>query len=110
MRIEATVPDSRGDVLAELAKELGASRSQLVDEALTLFFRALMEVRRGRRLVSRGGTDPECELVTPTLTQLEWTAQRQLLTLPAGEIERVSELLQLPAEPTAALKRIMKAT
>lgn len=110
MRVEATVPDSRGEVLAELAKELGASRSQLVDEALTLFFRAIMEVRRGRRLVSRGGDDPDCELVTPTLTQLEWTAQRTALTLPTAEFERLAELLRSPPEPTAALKRIMKGT
>ncbi len=110
MRVEATVPDSRGEVLAELAKELGASRSQLVDEALTLFFKAVMEVRRGRRLVSKGGKEPECELVTPTLTQLEWTAHRTVLTLPAAEVERVAELLQSPAEPTPALKRIMKAS
>ncbi len=109
MRVEATVPDSRGNVLAELAQELGASRSQIVDEALTLFFRAVMEVRRGRRLVSMGGAEPACELVTPTLTQLEWTNQRQSLTLAGSEMERVAELLESPPAPTDALKGIMRS-
>ena len=109
MRVEATVPDSRGNVLAELALELGASRSQIVDEALTLFFRAVMEVRRGRRLVSMGGAEPACELVTPTLTQLEWTHQRQSLTLSSVEMERMADLLDSPLAPTDALKGIMRS-
>jgi hypothetical protein len=109
MRVEATIPDGRAEVLAELSKELGASRSQLIDEALSLFFRAVMEVRRGRRLVSKGGEQPESELVTPTLTQLEWAMNRQPLTLGAEELQRVADALQDDAEPTAALKRVLRA-
>ena len=52
MRLEATVPDSRGTAIVELAEELGLSRSQLIDEALALFLKAVVEVRRGNRLVT----------------------------------------------------------
>ena len=37
MRLEATVPDSRGSAVQELADQLGLSRSQIIDEALSLF-------------------------------------------------------------------------
>ena len=52
MRLEATLPDSRGDALVKLADELGLSRSQVVDEAVALFLKAVLEIRRGRRLVT----------------------------------------------------------
>ena len=108
MRLEAAIPDSRAKLLAELADELGASRSQLVDEARSLFFNAVLEVRRGRRLVSRGGIEPEREMVTPTLMQLEWAMNRQALTLGAEELQRLADALEANAEPTAALKRVVR--
>ena len=52
MRFEATIPDNRANAAAQLADELGLSRSQLMDEALALFLKAVVEVRRGRRLVT----------------------------------------------------------
>jgi hypothetical protein len=36
MRVEATVPDALAAALDEMAVELGVSRSQIIDEALTL--------------------------------------------------------------------------
>ena len=39
VRIEATVPDSRGTALAERASELGLTKSQIIDEALALFLK-----------------------------------------------------------------------
>lgn len=110
MRVEATVPDSRATVLAELADELGASRSQLIDEALALFFKAVLEARRGRRLVSVGGTEPACEMVTPTLAQLEWTAQRQSVALPTTAMEQIAALIDAPPQPTERLKQTMRRT
>lgn len=38
--------------MQELADELGLSRSQIIDEALSLFIKAVLEIRRGRRLVT----------------------------------------------------------
>ena len=51
MRLEATIPDSRANAVVKLADEL-AERSQIIDEALALFLKAVVEVRRGRRLVT----------------------------------------------------------
>ena len=61
MRFEATVPDSRGNAVVQLADELGLSRSQLVDEALALPPRGSQ--RRGRswtclRAATRATTSP----------------------------------------------------
>ena len=39
MRIEATVPNSRGIALQELAEQLGLSKSQVIDEALAQFLK-----------------------------------------------------------------------
>src|SRR3990167_291172 len=74
MRLEATIPESRGAAILKLADELGLTKSQLIDEALTLFLAAVMEVRRGRRLMTmeQGASQPACEIVTPTLSAMEW--------------------------------------
>lgn len=84
MRIEATIPDSRGDAVLALAEQLGLSRSQIVDEALALFLKAVLEVRQGRRLVSQvpGEAHAACELTTPTLTTLEWARTAHPLEQP----------------------------
>ena len=105
MRIEATVPDSRGVALKELADELGLSKSQLIDEALALFFKVVMEARKGRQLVSVGtpGELP-CEIATPSLTQLEWTNARQGLTLASSVVERMADLIASPPAPNASLR------
>ena len=109
MRVEATVPDARAQALTELADDLGLSRSQVIDEALALFLKAVAEMRRGRRLVSMGqsGAEPVCEIITPTLAQLEWTAQRQSLKLPQEAVAQITDLVEHPPEPTPALRKLM---
>ena len=109
MRVEATVPESRGEALVELAHQLGLTRSQIIDEALSLFFKAIVEVRRGRRVVTieATGTAPACEMSTPTLTMLEWAGQRQSLDISPEAMEKVVELVESPPAPTAALKRAL---
>jgi len=111
MRVEATVPDARAKALSELAEDLGLSRSQVIDEALALFLKAVMELRRGRRVVSLGqaGTDPVCEIVTPTLAQIEWTSHRQKVVVPARAVEQIADLMENPPEPTPALRKAMAA-
>lgn len=106
MRIEATLPDSRGNAAIKLAEELGLTRSQLVDEALSLFVKAVLEVRRGRRLVT---LDPSqghaaCELATPTLTALEWAQGAHKLEVSAQELGRIEELNDEPPEPNERLR------
>lgn len=112
MRFEATLPDPRGKVLVELAEELHISRSQLMDEALSIFIKAVMEVRKGKRLMA---VDPDdlktsCELSSPTLAHVEWASQMQPLELSRGEMETLAEVLSKPAaEPNESLKRALKS-
>lgn len=103
MRVEATLPDSRGLALGQLAEELGLSRSQIVDEALGLFLKAVMEVRRGHRLVTMGAGQATCELSTPTLAALEWTAHAKPLVLSDSAVEKMADLLDRPPAPNARL-------
>jgi hypothetical protein len=106
MRLEATVPDSRGSAIQELADQLGLSRSQVVDEALALFLKAVLEIRRGRRLVTQDphGSGALCELTTPTLTTLEWVLAREDLHVSEAAVQRLQELIEAPAEPNDRLK------
>lgn len=105
MRIEATVPDGRGTALAELASELGLTKSQIIDEAIALFLKAILEARNGRRLVAVGrGGEAVCEIATPTLTQMEWMLARVPVTVSAQAVERMAELIAQPPEPGQALK------
>jgi hypothetical protein len=112
MRLEATVPDSHGQAVVELADELGLSRSQIIDEALGLFLKAVMEVRRGRRLmaVAPGGDTGGSELATPTLTALEWVTQTARLDLSADEVTTLHALLATPPAPTEHLRNALMRT
>ena len=105
MRIEATVPDSRGAALKELAEELGLSKSEIIDEALALFIKVVEEARRGRRVVSVGSPgELPCEITTPSLTLLEWMHARQGITLSTAAVEHMADLIASPPAPNAALR------
>ena len=106
MRLEATVPDSHGTAAIELAEELGLSRSQLIDEALTLFLKAVLEVRRGRRLVTvtPGSEEPACDMATPTLAALVWAQKPEKLLLSAKSAARMLQAAEASARPGARLR------
>ncbi|MCL2726250.1 MAG: hypothetical protein FWD69_17650 [Polyangiaceae bacterium] len=106
MRFEATVPDSRGSAVVQLAEELGLSRSQLVDEALALFLKVVLEVRRGRRLVTLdpSSSAPACEIATPTLAALEWTQNPKKLELPAEVLAKMQAMTEAAPAPSPRLR------
>jgi hypothetical protein len=110
MRLEATIPDSRGSAVQELADQLGLSRSQIIDEALTLFLKAVLETRRGRRLMTMDPDDQgsACEFVTPTLATLEWALQPQRLALPDAALAKIQELAGAAAKPSPRLRAAAK--
>jgi len=111
MRVEATVPDSRGVALKELADQLGLTRSQVIDEALSLFLMAVLEVRRGRRFVSMGqGDNDRTSLMTPTLAQLEWMFGQQPLGLSPKATGRLMDVLDDPPEANDALRAALNNT
>ena len=110
MRLEATVPDNRGTAVLELADELGISRSQLIDEALALFLKAVLEVKRGRRLVTLDprSSRPACELATPTLAALEWALKPEKLELSAEALAKMHELAETTPQPSPRLRAAAK--
>jgi hypothetical protein len=116
MRLEATVPESRGQAVDQLGRELGLSRSQVIDEALAMYFQAVSAVRGGRRLMA---VDPAAKgldylIVTPTLTALEWAANPQPLEVSPAAIERIRGLIATPPAPStdarAAAERFQKSS
>ncbi len=106
-RLEATVPDPRAEQYFELADALGVSRSQLIDEALSLYLTIVREYRQGRRLVSMARQEdaPAREISTPTLSALEWALTSEKLTLPQSALARMSELVKDPPKPNEKLRR-----
>lgn len=106
MRLEATIPDGRATAVVELADELGLSRSQLIDEALSLFLKVVLEVRRGHRVVTLDPATslPACELATPTLAALEWAMRHQKVRLPPKALAKVQALADAPAQASGRLK------
>lgn len=110
MRLEATVPDNRGSAIVQLAEELGLSRSQIIDEALALFLKAVIEVRRGRRLVTLDprSSQPACEIATPTLAALEWAQTPDKLELPPAALAKIKGLIEAPPAPSSRLRAAAK--
>ena len=109
MRIEATIPDSRGKTIDKLAQELGLSRSQLVDEALALFLKAILEVKRGNRVVTVDPARPEIvvELSSPSLTALEWAARAQkAANQPAEKAPRPEPASRATVPGSSTVRRI----
>ena len=109
MRIEATIPDATGEQLNQLTGELGVTRSQIVEEALALLVRAVLEARRGRRvaIVEAETQRTVCEIVSPILSQLEWAAHRAKLALDSKSMKDLARALEHAAEPTPALRKLM---
>lgn len=109
MRVEATLPEPRGLQLTELANELSVSKSALIEEAVSLLLVALTAARRGQRvaMIDAASQKVVAEVATPLLTQIEWTAGREKITLSRREAAKADELLADPPEPTQALRKAM---
>lgn len=104
-RLEATVPESRMEQVNHLEEELGLSKSQIVDEALSLFFKTVMELKQGWRIAFLDADSQRVrEFTSPALTQVEWTARRERIVLTDADFERTQKLLENPPGPTPALK------
>jgi uncharacterized protein (DUF1778 family) len=109
IRVEATLPEPRGLQLAELADELNVTKSDLVQEAVSLLITALSGARRGQRvaMIDAASREVVTEVTTPLLTQIEWTVRREKIILSRREAAKVDELLSNPPEPTPALRKAM---
>ena len=109
MRIEATLPDSRRAELQALEAELHLSKSQVIDEALSIFVKAVLEAKRGNRLgiFEAGSRRALCELASPSLSHLEWASQPRRMKISRTALARMKELSAQPPAPPASLKRAM---
>jgi Protein of unknown function (DUF1778) len=104
-RLEATVPEARMEQVSHLEEELGLSKSQIVDEALSLFFKTVMELKQGWRIAFLDANSQRVrEFTSPALTQVEWATQRERIVLTDADFERTQKLLENPPGPNPALK------
>jgi hypothetical protein len=110
MRVEATLPDARGQQLDDVAEELGLTRSQLIDEAVSVFLASLLEARRGLRLafVDTAAQRIVREIITPSLAQLDWTAHREQLTLSENEARALAKALDDDSEAPPGLRKLLR--
>jgi hypothetical protein len=109
MRLEATLPDPRAEQLAALADELQTSKSALIEEALTLLFTGVLEARRGRRIaiVDAQSERVVSQLATSSLSQIEWAAHRERISVREPALARAAELVEKCPAPGPALRRAM---
>lgn len=103
-RIEATIPEPRFEQVKQLEKQLGMTKSQIVEEALALFFKAVVEVQRGHRVGFATDDQLVREFTSPALSQVEWTQHRERVQLTDQGFDRMQQLVNEPPQPTAALK------
>jgi hypothetical protein len=109
MRLEATIPDTGAAQLEEVIAELKTTKSQIVDEALALFFKAFMEAKRGRcvAIIEPESRKIVTEIVSPSLSQVEWVAHRERAVLSEKDMKRVGELVAHPRAPKDTLRRAL---
>ena len=111
MRLETTISHFRHEQLSTLAAELNVSKSDIVDEALSLLATGILEARVGRRfaIVDPDTKEIVCHVHSPLIAQAEWIAHRERLTLSHREAEAVDTLLANPPKPSPALRKAMSA-
>ena len=111
-RLQATLPAPAMEQLQRLREELGLDTSAVVQEAIDLFAKAVLEARRGCRMAFISAAQPSVirEYSSPSLTRLEWAAQsgKEQIVLPEGDFDRVSASLRSPAKPAPALRALSR--
>lgn len=99
-RLQVSLPAPFETQLRELSDALQVSPSDVIQEALSLFTKAVLEGRRGLHI---GFVDDRrqvlSEFSSPSLTRLEWDAQDEgRIVLPDSDFDRVAEELEKPAK------------
>jgi hypothetical protein len=107
-RLQATLPAPYETQLKQLSEELQLGTSDVVEEALSFFTKAVLETRRGLRVAF---VDEQrhvlAEYSSPSLTRLEWNARDESRSvLPDSDFDRVVDELEKPARPSARLRAL----
>ncbi len=107
-RIEATIPEPRFEQVKHLERTLGLTKSQIVEEAIALLFKAVLEVQRGHRVGFVGPDERmRCEFTSPALSQVEWATHQKPIRLSDRAFDRVQALVEDPPAPAPALRAAM---
>lgn len=110
MKTEATIDKPHAKRVQSLAKKLGVTSDQLLDEALDLFLRVAEEVGRGRRVVSvdPAGESEDCELAAPHSEPHAWLKCREELNLSDEEYQALERAIRQPRKNIPDLARLVK--
>ncbi len=109
-RLQATLPDPIGEQLKRLQAELRLETSDVVEEALGLFTKAVLEAKRGARLaIVSDGDSTIREYSSPALSRLEWEAQDEShISLPNKDFDNFVATLRNPPKPNDKLRALMR--
>jgi hypothetical protein len=108
MRLETTLPEIRREQLRMLQAELKLTKSQVIDEALSIFIQAHMETKRGNRLAIIDADGRQTgEVASLALSQVEWAAFSKRLELSTTAVRKIRRMIKHPIAPTAALRKAM---
>ncbi|MCP3166132.1 DUF1778 domain-containing protein [Myxococcus sp. QH3KD-4-1] len=98
--------------LTQLSEELGVDKSMVVQEALSLFTKAVREARQGFKLAFLSPTSERTirEFSTPLLTHMEQAAYADPteIVLPDKDFDRFVAKLENPSPPTPALRALVR--
>lgn len=109
-RLQATLPMPYETQLQQLRDELQLDTSDLIEEALGFFAKAVLEARRGLRVAFVDDQQRVLrEYSSPSLTRLEWNAREgSRVVLPDRDFDRLVEDLDKPAKASEALQALAK--
>lgn len=107
-RLQATLPAPYETQLKQLSEELQVGTSDVVEEALSFFTKAVLEARRGLRVAF---VDDQrhvlAEFSSPSLTRMEWNAREESrIVLPDSDFDRVVDELEKPAKLSPRLRAL----
>lgn len=107
-RLQATLPAPYETQLQQLREELQLDTSDVIEEALGFFAKAVLEARRGLRVAFVDDQQHVLrEYSSPSLTRLEWNARDESrIVLPDSDFDRLVDKLEHPPQPSPALRSL----
>jgi hypothetical protein len=105
-RLQATLPAPYETQLQQLREELQLDTSDVIEEALGFFAKAVLEARRGLRVAFVDQQQHVLrEYSSPSLTRLEWNARDESrVVLPDRDFDHLVDELEKPAKASRALR------
>jgi hypothetical protein len=107
-RLQATLPAPYETQLQQLRDELQIDTSDVIEEAIGFFAKAVLEARRGLRVAFVDDQQHVLrEYSSPSLARLEWNARDESrVVLPDRDFDRLVDDIEKPAKVSPALQRL----